>query len=112
MNAKQRKNLIKRLDKDFSLRVRLRDGQCIRCGSKEMLQCSHVVSRKYMHTRWELTNAVTLCYRCHMHFWHTEPHEAVKWFDSLYPGRYDELRQLANKMEKVDLDEIYHKIKI
>lgn len=33
-----------------------------------MLQCAHIVSRRYTATRWERGNAVCLCRACHMRY--------------------------------------------
>lgn len=61
-------------DRLFSLAVRAR-GYCERCGSTERLQCSHIVSRRYLAVRWLRMNAEALCAKCH-HFQHSWPLEA------------------------------------
>lgn len=55
-------------DKLFSMAVRDR-GACERCGATRYLdlQCAHVISRRYLGTRWDPINAFCLCKGCH--FW-------------------------------------------
>lgn len=40
-------------------------------------------------------NIITLSYRAHINWWHKSPHEAAEWFDKKWPGRYKELRAMA-----------------
>jgi hypothetical protein len=103
---------LKVLDILFSKLVRKRDGSCLRCGKRETLQCSHVMPRTYLSVRWLPENAITLCYSCHIHWWHKYPHEAVAWFDEKFPGRYQKIRELANQHIKVDREETLKELKI
>ena len=43
-------------------------GYCENCGTSNALQCAHIISRKYSHTRTDLDNAFCLCASCHMTF--------------------------------------------
>ncbi len=52
----------------FSKYVRQRDVRCQWCGSMEHLQCAHIVSRRYLATRWDGRNAMALCRGCHFYF--------------------------------------------
>ena len=45
--------------------VRHRAKRCERCGSKDNLQCAHIISRTFSATRCELENALCLCASCH-----------------------------------------------
>lgn len=56
-----RKALVKKLDNLVSLIVRLRDGRCIQCHSKESLTCGHLFSRTAYSTRWDLGNCYGQC---------------------------------------------------
>lgn len=106
-----KRKLIKKMDDLFSKIIRSQ-GECDRCGKTESLQCSHVVSRRHLQTRWDLDNAIPLCYRCHIHWQHKEPHEFVRWFDDKYGGKlYDELKKRANKIEKIDYEGKYELLK-
>lgn len=61
------KKEIKDLDDDWSRKVRARDKRCIVCGSTKSLAAHHaIVDRTVRSTRWELTNGVTLCLKCHI----------------------------------------------
>jgi hypothetical protein len=45
-------------------------GACENCGQTDpsKLQCAHIISRRYSHTRVRLDNALCLCAKCHMHY--------------------------------------------
>jgi len=98
-----------KLDAVFSQIVRRRDGRCLRCHTRENLQCSHVIPKSASQfLRWDLSNAITLCTGCHLYWWHRYPHGAVEWFNGLFPGRHDELQArgrtgLGTKQDRVAL---------
>lgn len=79
-------------------------GFCENCGESDptKLQCAHIVSRRYAQTRTMLENAFCLCARCHMHF--TEwPLEFSQFVEShIGEQRYDTLKALATRPEKMD----------
>lgn len=77
-----------RADALFSQIIRLRDGKCLRCGTTKNLQCSHVINRDHMAHRWDKKSAMTLCYGCHLQWWHKEPLEVHKWLSENYPDFY------------------------
>lgn len=108
---KKKLNTVRPLDVLYSKIIRARDGKCLHCGKTESLQCSHVLPRTFMSVRWDLDNAITLCFRCHIYWWHKYPHEAVAWYDTLYPGRYEDLRRVANQHIKVDRTEKFEQLK-
>lgn len=96
-------------DSIFGQRVRLR-GKCERCYRTPpdvTLQCSHIVSRKYLQTRWSFDNALCLCLGCH-HWWHHFPLEAEEWCrDLIGDDLYDDLKRRARRIGvKVDYDEV------
>ena len=94
----------------FSRQIRL-VGHCEKCGSVENLNCSHIISRTVMHLRCDPRNAICLCYRCHIYWWHIEPLEAARWFESKWPGRYDELLKERQNVRKVDWKQVYEELK-
>ena len=51
----------------FSKMVRERDGKCLFCfkGPEWKLECSHFWGRGNKATRWDPSNAETLCFQCH-----------------------------------------------
>lgn len=102
---------LKLVDNLFSKIVRERDGRCLRCGKTENLQCSHVLPRTYMVTRWNLDNAITLCVGCHLYWWHKNPLEAAAWYEEKFPGRYAELRALALTYKKVNRTDEYERLR-
>lgn len=106
-----RSGRMRSLDNLFSKIIRTRDGKCLYCGTTENLQCSHVLPRTYLSVRWNLDNAITLCYKHHIYWWHKYPHDAVKWFDDLFPNRYQEILDIALKHEKINRDEKFEELK-
>ena len=97
-------------DRRFSLFIRARDGKCMRCGATEGLQCAHIISRRYLATRWNDENAIAFCLRCHK--WQTErPLEGEEWFEKfLLPlgprVTYRTLRESALHGEPMSLAEV------
>ncbi len=55
--------------------VKAEERVCRRCGSSEDLQWAHVMSRRYLATRWDRENSMALC-RTH-HFMFTE--HPLRW---------------------------------
>jgi len=111
MRKVTKKNWIKKLDKLFSEYTRLVE-RCDKCGSKENLQCAHVISRRHYHTRWEPENGLCLCLKCHFYWVHKEPHEFVRWFDSKFGSDlYDRLKKKSNVIGKIDYELKYKELK-
>lgn len=76
----------------------LRDGEyCLRCGSTQKLQMSHIFSvgaHKKLEYDWD--NIKFLCYRCHFHWWHKNPMEASEWIRTVINSeRYERLKLFA-----------------
>ena len=65
-----RKKLIEKLDKIFSLYIRLRDnGVCYTCGKRgeiKQMQAGHYISRSCMALRWDESNVHCQCYSCNV----------------------------------------------
>lgn len=95
----------------FSKKIRS-IGRCEWCGTRDNLQCSHIISRTVMALRCDERNAISLCYGCHLHKWHKEPLMAAEWFNSKFPGRYDTLILLKNETlgKKVDWESKYNEL--
>ena len=73
VKIKKKPDLVSKLDKAFSLYVRLRDTmpngyfRCISCGQVkpyEQADCGHYWSRRHMATRWDEDNAHAECRGC------------------------------------------------
>jgi len=70
----QRKKLIEKLDKVFSIYIRQRYAvneiaKCFTCGKKDhwkKMQCGHFQSRKHQATRWNEENCQVQCVGCNM----------------------------------------------
>lgn len=97
------KTLKKSLDILWSQLVKMRDRQCIRCGSSYRLQASHIFSRSQKSVRWDLDNGMSLCSGCHLFFWHKNPIEATEFIKNrLGEQKYEDLRLKARTIVKID----------
>jgi len=74
-------------DTAFSQWIRLRDRQCVKCGSPVRFnekglpishQASHFKGRKKESTRFDPNNVDTLCWGCHSYFG-SQPNEHYDW---------------------------------
>ncbi len=90
----------------FSKYIRLRDGECQRCGSVEFLQNSHTIPRsRSKHLVFNEINCIALCIKCHLYFWHKNPLEATEWFKQKFPDRYDYLMKEKEVISKMSYDD-------
>lgn len=111
------KTLKNKADKLFSLIVRAR-GVCERCGRRPpevTLQCAHILSRKYIATRWDEKNALSLCVGDH-HWGHQNPVEWMLWLEEMFGLDYiKDLRakalQYAGRVSRVDYEELVADLK-
>ena len=101
---------IDKADAIFSQYIRLRDKKCQRCGrlgeGKQGivgLQCSHYYGRSRESTRFDDSNADSLCFGCHQ-FWGSTDREAYREFKLKQLGEklFNALRVRANTYQKKD----------
>ncbi len=92
MLSKIKKIRISKYDRLWSLEVRARDEECLKCGRTENLAAHHFVRRSVKPTRLMIENGITLCPSCHVfsHVFsaHRTPEMFKKWFKGRYPSRY------------------------
>jgi len=108
-------SLKRKLDKEVSRIVRAR-GVCARCGrgaEAVTLQCSHIIGRTHLGTRWSLDNCFALCIKCHLYWWHREPLQAAEWAKE-YLGelKYNELLRQATAIKQWTVDELQELLKL
>lgn len=103
---KKRQSLTKQCDALFGKIVRA-PGQCVNCGSTEVIQCAHGFSRRYRAIRWDLRNAFCLCRKCHMFFTH-HPIEWERWLRNVAWGDqlYEQMQNNALYGDRDDLSEV------
>lgn len=77
-----------------------RSKPCVKCGSKHYVQWCHCRSRRYLITRWEKLNCLSLCAKCHYYF-HDNPHEFSRWLDIKYPDRIEKLTELSQDVRPI-----------
>lgn len=74
----------------------LRDKKCCKCGRTQKLQASHVYPKgTHRSMEYDLDNVKTLCYCCHIHWWHKNPIESATWFNEKYPDRAKRLKLMS-----------------
>jgi len=87
-----RQKIIKKLDDKVRVIIRERDVVCQKCNKVfDKMDCSHVIPRGNKALRWDLNNLKLLCSGCHLWWWHQNPLEAMEWFKSKFPDRYEYL---------------------
>jgi len=72
----------------------LRDQVCLKCGTMQRLQMSHIYPKgRYRKLEFDPDNVKYLCWNCHFNFWHKEPILASEWLNTVIPkARLDRLR--------------------
>ncbi len=99
-NQNDTKWLIKACDKAFSELIRSKGAceKCLRTDTK--LDCAHVIPRTNKTLRWDINNALSLCFRCHTRWAHQNPLEFASWFRIFYRERYLYLMTHKNTLTK------------
>ena len=90
---------------DAKTKAKERDkGICQRCGKKvegANAHGSHILNEgAYPLMSAEVDNIILLCYYDHINWWHKNPFEVSQWFEEKWPGRYKELREMADEKKK------------
>jgi len=79
-------------------RIMARDKRCVICGSTQVLQWSHLITRRKYSVRWDTRNSCMMCARCHFRHHRQGPEEYVSWFMRTYGAEeYQSLVQRANR---------------
>lgn len=97
---------IAELDKYTSLIVRRRDRQCVTCGSRHNLQCSHFYSRRYLAIRFNLVNCNATCPACNRRH-NSAPFPYLRFMQERYgPEAVAELHEMRMSICKVTDEEL------
>ena len=80
-------------------------GSCMKCHTTHALQCAHIISRKYSHTRTDLDNAFCLCASCHMYFTDNPVEFGQFTIEQIGDPAYDLLLTKRRDTSKVDWEE-------
>lgn len=103
---------VQEADKQFSLQIRKRDGQCVNCGSTLFLGCSHYFGRGIYATRFDPLNCITLCQACHQ-VWEYEKTEIYRNYMFMWLGEKEfNLLKARAKLRISPYDAIIHFMKI
>ena len=99
------------LDILFSRLIRLlAEGKCCYCGNAGS-QTSHFHSRRKRSTRWDLDNAIWVCFSCHLYLGE-HPNKHYEFFEKrLGTERFEELNIRAEQIIKLDKEVIKESLK-
>lgn len=69
-------------------------GVCVKCGTMNDIQMSHVYRRSQCgRLAYDLQNVKSLCGKCHLGWWHRNEAEGGVWFAEKYPDRWEYLQR-------------------
>lgn len=90
--------LIRQIDAIISKKVRERDlNRCLKCGRQDRVFHHHIFTKTRMTTRWDLRNAVTVCFHCHR--WaHSAGEEFRRWVLTWMPQDEYEALYIKSQM--------------
>lgn len=88
---------------------------CQKCGKKvEGMNAhgSHIYNEgTYRSMSADPDNILTMCYYCHINWWHKSPLDAAAWFKEKYPELFKELRKRAQTIVIVNWQKRWEEIK-
>jgi len=82
-------------------------------GCAGRLEWAHIKSRRYLSTRWQPLNSLTLCSKQHRYFT-DNPDEFTLWLDVKFPNRLKALQKIFNITDTIhdwQLEELYEHLK-
>lgn len=93
-----RSKIIEKLVNHAKLQAKIRDNYtCQHCGKKVTgsdAHGSHVIPVSAGNKlKWDVQNIKTLCYHCHINWWHKNPTESGEWFKTKFPERWAYLQK-------------------
>ena len=103
----KRQTAVKYADDWTAKYIKMRDGNCVTCGSNYMLQWSHLFQGRHYSTRWRDDCSYTQCRACH-HAHHVKSNlPLIRYAESKYsPAWIDHLKELDNHTVDLSSDEI------
>lgn len=108
------KQLLKELDKIFSLYIRTRDkGQCFTCPTKKPIKemhAGHYISRRILSTRFYDKNVFCQCPKCNIFQEGNKPQFAINLQKKFSNGILNELDQLSKIQVKFSRDRLSNMI--
>jgi hypothetical protein len=99
--------IMKELDIAWAKRIKEQGRACAVCGRTSYLNAHHIFSRRYMNTRWDIDNGITLCRGCHLYF----AHQKYEEFRDIVLGilgveGFASLKRESNEIKKWDKEEL------
>ena len=101
----------KKADKSFKSFIKARDKytcqRCLKVGTGQNIHASHIIpTSKGNALRWDLNNAIALCFHCHINWWHKNPLEASEWFKEHFPQKWQYLQAHKEDIKKFTIDDL------
>jgi predicted restriction endonuclease len=99
--------IMKELDIAWAKKVKSLMPECAVCGRTSYLNAHHIFSRRYMSTRWNINNGISLCRGCHLYF----AHQKYEEFRDIVLGilgveGFASLKRESNEIKKWDKEEL------
>jgi len=102
----------------WSTLVKLRDeNKCMICGSTELINSHHLISRRVFRYRWDTNNGVSVCPKCHefslILSFHTSPWSTEEWMKNNRQDQYSKWVENRNNISEefeTEYDEIYYRL--
>jgi len=77
---------------------------------------NHVIPQSHGNIlKYDIENIITMCFHCHMNWWHKNPLEAALWFEAAFNIRYKYLirkKEMYLKITESWLDEQIEEMEI
>ena len=102
----ERKKLVSKLDKVFSLYIRGRDKRCVLCGKREDLNCGHLLTRNAYSTRWDEQNCACVCTGCNLRHENDASHHTLWYIKKYGLTSYEALVLMHHTTRKFKNDEL------
>lgn len=81
--------------------------RCLKNVAKWDRHPSHVFGKgAYPRLEFEVLNVKTLCFHCHLQWWHLVPTEAYQWFTDRFPDRFSILEEMKINQGPLTITEL------
>lgn len=91
-------------DREWSKKVREKDGSCVICGSNERLNAHHLIPRQIKEFKHDLENGITLCPSHHRFSFelsaHQNPIAFIMWLEKNKPEKLKKIKEKIRGRER------------
>jgi len=99
--AKEEKKERNRKDKEWSKKVKERDGnKCVICDREDYLHAHHIIPRERKELRWDIDNGISLCVSHHKYSYEISAHKnSLKFIFWFMKNRNEQYLNLCKKIK-------------